>query len=44
MLGSFTCVRPFVDFEVFAPGEHFAASGKGARKGFLARVDSNVIH
>ena len=33
-----------VNFEVFTPGKHFTTAREGARKRFLARVHTNVIH
>lgn len=39
-----TCVRSFVDFEVFGSGEDFAAAWEGARERLLTGVDANVVH
>jgi hypothetical protein len=38
-----TCVRPFVNLEILAPGEDLAAVGKGAREGLLPRVHPDVV-
>lgn len=37
-------MRPFVDFEIFAPRKHFAAAGERAWEGLLAGVHPNVVH
>lgn len=40
----FTCMSSFVNFQIFGPGKYFSTAGEGTGKGFLSRVDSDVIH
>ena len=37
-------MRPFVDFQILAPREHFATAGEGAGEGLLAGVHTDVVH
>ncbi len=43
-MNEFTCMSPLVNLEIFTSGKHFTTAGEGARKWFLARVHTNVIH
>lgn len=41
--GFFTCMSPFMYFQVFTSGKYFPTSGKRTGEGFFSRVNPDVI-